>query len=280
MIKRLDEYFSQTLTGSSFNSSNGVFKVNYHPYRDLSISNDIIMDPSRNVKDSEYRVGDFVKAKVKGLKNKIIGEVIGTRISEDGKYNLLMIKSVKTQKVHSAIPGTVEFNRGTGNIKSGMTANITAGERVAQSAKYSGGKIVWGSMESKDIDDELMEDESGRILGPMGTGYSIKLEDDPNYQTEIKDDHCIHMSKPSDASVLKDLIKATEIEIFFYNHPELTDQESIIKDLLSIFTLHNKSESGAYRILIQKFPEKNKISYGEAKDTYGEKVYNMLNSFK
>ena len=35
-IKSLNEFYSQTLTGDSFNSSNGVFKVNYKPFSDLS----------------------------------------------------------------------------------------------------------------------------------------------------------------------------------------------------------------------------------------------------
>lgn len=277
MIKRLYEYFSQTLTGSSFNSSNGVFKVSYHPYRDLSRSSDIMMDPSRAVKDSDFRTGDFVKAKVKGIKNKVLGQVIGTRASEDGKYSMVTIKSVKTNKIHEAIPGSIEFNLDTGNIKSGMAVNVTAGERVAQNAKYSGGKIVWGSLESKD-NDSIMEDENGIIAGPMGTGYNFKLEDDPNYQTDVRDEKFIHIARPSDN--IPDNIKAVEMEIFFYKHPQLSELDPIIKSLLPIFTLMNKNEIGAYKILIQRFPEKNTLSYGEAKDTYEEKVYNILKDFR
>jgi len=279
MIKRLYEFFSQTLTGSSFNSSNGVFKVNYHPYRDLSRSSEITVDPTKDIKDSAFRNGDYVKANVKGLKNKVLGQVISAKISEDGKYSLVTIQSVKTKKVYETIPGTIEFNLDTGNIKSPMKANITAGERVAQNAKYSGGKIVWGSMESKDWDSELSEDQNGRIVGPMGTGYFIKLEEDSDYQTELKGD-CIHISKPTHGKDLIDHIKATEIETFFNNHPDLNECGPLIKDLMSIATLHNRNEKGAYSILVSRFPEKNSISYGEAKDTYGEKVYNMLSLFK
>ena len=52
-IKSLNEYFSQTL-GDSFNSSNGVFKVNYRSYSDLSLPVGRGPDPSLLIKDSFF----------------------------------------------------------------------------------------------------------------------------------------------------------------------------------------------------------------------------------
>ena len=86
LIKSLDEYYSQTISGDSFNSSNGVFKVDYKPYSDLSISMGRDPDPSLLVKDSRFQVGDLVKGNVKGKKKKIIGEVLEVSKSEDGKF--------------------------------------------------------------------------------------------------------------------------------------------------------------------------------------------------
>jgi hypothetical protein len=94
----------------------------------------------------------------------------------------------------------------------------------------------------------------------------------------VRDEKFIHIARPSDN--IPDNIKAVEMEIFFYKHPQLSELDPIIKSLLPIFTLMNKNEIGAYKILIQRFPEKNTLSYGEAKDTYEEKVYNILKDFR
>ena len=57
-IKLINEQFAQTLNGDGFNSSNGVFKVNYKAYSDLSMSVGRDPDPSLLVKDSAFQVGD------------------------------------------------------------------------------------------------------------------------------------------------------------------------------------------------------------------------------
>lgn len=280
MIKKLNEFFSQTLTGSSFNSSNGVFKVSYHPYRDLSISPGASpTDPSNFVKDSDYRVGDFVRANVKGKKNKVIGEVIGTRVSEDGKYSMVMIKSVKTQKVYNAIPGTIEFNKDSGNIKNPGPLNTTAEERIAQNAKYYGGNIIWGSLESKDTGIVSLDEMDDLILGPMGTGYKFKISKDKMDYPKIMDDGNIHINEPSNPGDLEDFIKSIEIEFFFDNHEDIKEIDSIIKNLLSIMTLRNKNEDRACKMSISRFNDRNDISYGEAKDLYEEEAINTLKKF-
>ena len=66
VIKRIDEQFAQSLNGDGFNSSNGVFKVNYKAYTDLSLDVGSDADPSLLVKYSVFQVGDIVKGKVKG----------------------------------------------------------------------------------------------------------------------------------------------------------------------------------------------------------------------
>jgi len=70
VIKRIDEQFAQSINGDGFNSSNGVFKVNYKAYTDLSLAVGRDADPSLLVKDSVFQIGDIVKGKVKGKSKK------------------------------------------------------------------------------------------------------------------------------------------------------------------------------------------------------------------
>jgi len=69
-IKLINEQFAQTLNGDGFNSSNGVFKVNYKAYSDLSISVGRDSDPTLLVKESSFQVGDIVKGNTKGISKK------------------------------------------------------------------------------------------------------------------------------------------------------------------------------------------------------------------
>ena len=72
-IKSLNEYFAQSLDGDSFNSSNGVFKVSYRAYDDLSMPVGRGQDPSLLIKDSIFQTGDLVMGNVKGKDKKIKG---------------------------------------------------------------------------------------------------------------------------------------------------------------------------------------------------------------
>jgi hypothetical protein len=70
-IKLINEQFAQSINGDGFNSSNGVFKVDYKAYTDLSLAVGRDPDPSLLVKDSIFQMGDIVKGKVKGNDKKI-----------------------------------------------------------------------------------------------------------------------------------------------------------------------------------------------------------------
>ena len=45
-IKLINEQFAQSINGDGYNSSNGVFKVNYKAYSDLSLAVGRDPDPS------------------------------------------------------------------------------------------------------------------------------------------------------------------------------------------------------------------------------------------
>ena len=94
-IKLIDEQFAQSINGDGFNSSNGVFKVNYKAYTDLSLAVGRDPDPSLLVKDSVFQVGDVVKGKIKGGNKNATGEVIETKKATDGKSYVIKIQSLK-----------------------------------------------------------------------------------------------------------------------------------------------------------------------------------------
>jgi len=145
-IKSLDEFFSHSL-GDSFNSSNGVFKVNYRSYDDLSIP--FIYEPDHSVliKDSIYKKGDIVSGRVKGKKKRVKGRIVEVFKSPDEKSYIIKILSFKDKKIYTLIPGSIRFVEDTGNIANPHEFNISAKQRNLQKLKYNAGSIMWRSLE-------------------------------------------------------------------------------------------------------------------------------------
>jgi hypothetical protein len=287
IIKSLDEFYSQTLTGDSFNSSNGVFKVDYKPFSDLSISVGRDPDPSILIKDSRFQVGDFVKGNVQGKKKKIIGEVIEVSKSEDGKSYIIKIQAERDKKSYTLIPGSIEFVEDRGNSTNIMGMNVTARERMAQNAKYSGGNVVWGSLESENRNILPLNPENDNpVEGPFGTGWKIKFVDElpegtPVFNSLIPDnkEKIIFSLMNDDTDHLKNLLKAAEAYFFITNHDELKEDPIDLKTLMSIIFLEIKNELEPKKILIKHFPESTGRSYGECRDQHLEKAKSMINRF-
>ena len=158
--------------------TNGVFKVNYKAYSDLSIAVGRDADPSLLVKDSAFQVGDIVKGKVKGSAKKIKGEIIDTSKSIDGKSYVIKIQSLKNKKNYTLVPGSIEFCEDRGNSKNVMGMGIDSREKNAQNLKYNGGNVVWGSLENKVLDHPYSDIEGEAVEGPMGTGWKIQFSED------------------------------------------------------------------------------------------------------
>ncbi len=287
LIKSLDEYYSQTISGDSFNSSNGVFKVDYKPYSDLSISMGRDPDPSLLVKDSRFQVGDLVKGNVKGKKKKIIGEVLEVSKSEDGKFYIIKIQSERNKRTYTLIPGSVEFVADRGNSTNILGVNVNARERMAQNTKYSGGNIVWGSLENETRNIAPLNPEINTpIEGPFGTGWRIKfvenlpqenimfncLSSDPNEKT-------IYSLPNDNTEYLKNLLKAAEAHLFIVHHKDLQQAPIDLKTLMSIIFLEIKNELEPKKILIQNFPETTGKSYGECRDSHFDEAKSMLDRF-
>lgn len=284
IIKPLHEYFSQTLTGDSFNSSNGVFKVNYKAYDDLSISVGRDPDPSLLVKDSAFQIGDLVKGSVKGRNKKIEGEVIETYKEKDGKSYKIKIQRAKDNKIYTLIPGSIEFVSDRGNSTTDMRQSISARQKNAQNLKYTGGNIVWGSLESNNSD--YISTEEGIVEGPMGTGWKIKFEDEiPANNLMFKEfsidptNQIISCKRSSNLKELKNKIKAIECYCYLMNHPEIKDVIDDIKCLASILFLEMKNEQEAKKFMIMNFPEAIGKSYGEVRDNYLKDSTDLINRF-
>ena len=285
-IKLINEQFAQSINGDGYNSSNGVFKVNYKAYSDLSIAVGRDADPSLLVKDSVFQVGDIVKGKVKGSDKKIKGEVIETSKSTDGKSYIIKIQSLKNKKNYSLIPGSIEFSEDRGNSKNVMGMGIDSREKNAQNLKYNGGNIIWGSLENKALDHPYIDTEGNSVEGPMGTGWKIKFVDDiPSdnliFNSVLADpsDNLISFSRKSINGSFKDILKAAEAFCYFCYHPELSEEPIDLKALLSVLFLELKNELEPKKHVIQHFPALCDKSYGESKDENIEKAKEIINRF-
>jgi len=286
-IKSLNEYFSQTLSGDGYNSSNGVFKVNYKPFSDLSIAVGRDPDPSLLIKDSRFQVGDFVKGNVQGKKKKISGEVIEITKAQDGKSYKIKIQSERTKKAYSLIPGSVEFEEDRGNSTNSMGLAVSSREKMAQNAKYDGGNVVWGSLENEDTSMLMVDPENNDLIdGPMGTGWKIKIEDelpsgDTIFNSAVIDptSNLITSIRSNDIEELKNRLKAIEAYCFMFYHPELNSYPIDLRTLIGIVFLELKNEHEAKKSLIQNFPDLSGRSYGESRDEHIEKAKEIINSF-
>lgn len=285
-IKSINEQFAQSINGDGFNSSNGVFKVNYKAYSDLSLSVGRDADPSLLVKDSVFQVGDIVKGSVKGKSKKIKGEITRVTKSIDGKSYLVTIQSLKDKRPYDLIPGSIEFIEDRGNSKNVMGMSIDSREKNAQNLKYNGGNIIWGSLENKVLDHPYADVEGSPVEGPMGTGWRIKFEESiPNqdlmFNSVLADpeNNLIHFSRQTSNNQFKDILKAAEAFCYFLYHPELSEEPVDLKGLLCILFLEIKNEQEAKKQMIQNFPDLCKRSYGETRDEHIEKANNIIKRF-
>jgi len=284
-IRKINEYFSQTLSGDGFNSSNGVFKVNYKAFNDLSMSVGRDPDPSLSIKDSAFQIGDIVKGKVQGSKKKISGEVIRNKKSEDGKSYIIKIKDFKENKIHTLIPGTIEYLEDRGNsVNRTLGSTVTQGERSQKNLKYNGGNVVWGSLENEN--EEIGEPLEGETIeGPMSTGWKIVFVGSLGLgEGERILASCSASKETSTIYFIRggsdnDTIKAIEAYCFMRFNDELQHLDTPTKALLAVKLLDLKNEQEAKKKLIQYFPEICQVSYGETKDSKDLETDNIIKGF-
>jgi hypothetical protein len=114
-IKSITEFFDPGVFGDSpgYGGANGVFRVSYKPFKDLSVS--VGPDPNvpRIIQGAQYQVGDLVIGQPIDSKEKVAGMVVKTYQAADGKsyrYNI-MIQSIgdHDHKVVELNPETIQF---------------------------------------------------------------------------------------------------------------------------------------------------------------------------
>jgi len=240
-IKLINEQFAQSINGDGFNSSNGVFKVDYKAYSDLSLAVGRDPDPSLLIKDSVFQVGDVVKGKVKGKNKDIEGEIIETKKSTDGKSYIIKIQTLKDKKNYTLIPGSIDFVKDNGNNQNTVGMSIDSREKNAQNLKYNGGNIIWGSMENKLIDPLYADMEDEPVTGPMNTGWKIKFVDDLEDNNLIfnsilvdPEKSLMTFSRSRSNDAFNSILKAAEAFCYFIHHPDLNEYPMDLKSLLEI----------------------------------------------
>lgn len=297
MIKRLNEQFAQTFSGDGFNSSNGVFRVRYKSYSDLSQARGREDHPYDYVKGEEFQPGDIVMAKVKNLKSKIKAEIVSTARTSDGKRTVFKIKSLADNKIYTVPLYAVEFSDDKGNVsKKNMGAStISNRQKFLTGLKYNNGNFIWGSLESKSNSktDILLQEGSTRMERPGIIDPSIKVvlidTNIPDYDQHIENFKklglvysvpenktlFVHKADPNFAKLTDShliVIEAVEVaKNISKNHSDKRFQ-----DVLAAQILRNKGLKEAYKIIASNFEKKHGVSYGESLDELMSEISGYL----
>ena len=289
-IKKLNEQFAQTFSGDGFNSSNGVFKVKYKAFDDLSKAKGREINPYDHIKGEEYQIGDIVLAKLSGSKKKKVrAEVISSTRTEDGKGTKFKIRSLVTKKIYTVPSYALEFYDDRGHKERDQTgaSTISNKEKFLNSLKYNNGNFIWGSLESKTNDmrtDMLLKEGDSVLERPSIIDPSIKVvlidTNHPDYDLHIEnfkklggiytipENKSIYINK-EDSNFYKFndnhliVIEAVEIAKMLAKDSSIGEKYS---DVLAAQILRNKGHKDAYKIIASNFLKKHGVSYGESVD--------------
>jgi len=297
MIKRLNEQFAQTFAGDGFNSSNGVFRVRYKSFDDLSQARGREIHPYDHVKGEEFQTGDVVLAKIKNLRNKIKAEIISSSRTTDGKRTVFKVKSLADNKIYTVPVYALEFSNDQGNIaKKNMGAStISNRQKFLTGLKYNNGNFIWGSLESKSNSktDILLQEGTAKMERPGIIDPSIKVvlidTNIPDYEQHIENFKklgivylvpenktlFIHKADPNFAKLTDNhliVIEAVEVaKGLSKNH-----RDGRVQDILAAQILRNKGLKEAYKIIASNFEKKHGVSYGESLDELFSEIEGYL----
>jgi len=131
-IKTINEFFDGGAFGDTYGygGANGILKINYKPFSDLSVSVGQDPDIETTVKGSEFQLGDVVIAQPIDSKKKVIGVIVRAFRNPDGKEYRYFIqvynKGKKTERVIEVKSDAIEFAQGGdhGNIESKSKAKF------------------------------------------------------------------------------------------------------------------------------------------------------------
>ena len=299
-IKRLNEqqYFAQSFSGDGYNSSNGIFKVQYKPYDDLSISKGRDVIPSQYIKGQEFTIGDLVKAKIKGSEISVQGRVISMVRNDDATEYHFKVKSDKTNKVFPIIQSSMELVQRAGfwNASNGTTVD-TNKEKMALNMKYNHGGLVWGKLESKFHKNDILLTNNGQTATRKGIldnslTLSVVSHDDPHtqiHQGNFKKLGIAYMdtktrtiyidsTNPDFQSLTDDHLITIEAHESAHNmiKDKIKDNVEVICDLVAARLLRNKGYISPYKIIVSNFLGRHKCSYGESLDTNQKTIDGIL----
>lgn len=141
----MNEYFDTGAFGDTYGygGANGVLKINYKPFNDLSVQVGQDPDKETTIKGSEFQLGDVVVSEPLDSKNKVIGVIVRSFRNAEGdgyRYFIQVYnKGKKTERVIEVKSNSIEFAQGGdhGNIES--------------KAKISQNKSVDSSYNSKTV---------------------------------------------------------------------------------------------------------------------------------
>jgi hypothetical protein len=144
-IKNINEYFDIGVFGDTYGygGANGVLRVKYKPYDDLSVT--VGPDPSieKTTKGAEYKLGDVVKGQPIDSKKKVTGVIVRAFKNPDNQqfryFIQIYTKGERTKAVIEIKSNDIEFADG------GNHGNVD------MSSKEKGADIPAGVFNSKTV---------------------------------------------------------------------------------------------------------------------------------
>lgn len=297
-IKRLNEqYFSQSYSGDGYNSSNGVFKVSYKPYDDLSITRGRDVIPSQYIKGEGFQVGDLVKGKVKGSEAPIEGIIVSMIKNNDASEFHFQVKSTRSNSVYPVITATLQMVQDNGYSSFSRSALGGSGEKMAMNMKYNAGNLIWGRLESQGSEkfDILLTNNGEKAMrkGKLDNSLSLSVvgHDDSDVDKHKENFRKLGIAYLDTAArtiyidgTHPDFSKLTDDHLLTIEAHELAhnlikdsvkDDVEIICDLVAAKILRNKGYNSPYKIIVSNFLGRHSTSYGEELD-YHQKTLNGI----
>ncbi len=131
-----------------YGGANGVLKINYKPFSDLSVSVGTDPNMKTDVKGSEYKIGDVVIAEPLDSKSKVTGVIVRSFRNPDNiefRYFIQVYnKGKKTERVIEVKSDSVKFAEGG---EHGNMATVTKYKNSEIADKSYNSKTVYNSSE-------------------------------------------------------------------------------------------------------------------------------------
>lgn len=131
-----------------YGGANGVLKINYKPFSDLSVSVGTDPNMKTDVKGSEYKIGDVIIAEPLDSKSKVTGVIVRSFRNPDNiqyRYFIQVYnKGKKTERVIEVKSDSIKFAEGG---EHGNMATVTKYKNSEIADKSCNSKTVYNSSE-------------------------------------------------------------------------------------------------------------------------------------